>query len=627
MNPLTVYLFTVGIISVLSDPDQKHSDTPADTIYLEEIAVEGVRIYEPRSIQPLQVQQIDSTTIRMSGAVSLADLLERHSGAHVTNYGPAGINSISQRGMPSRHTQVIWNGINMNSETLGSCDLSIIPAAMISEVEITSSGSANHGSGAVGGQVRLNSNPNTGLQVAQTLGNIGQRISTVEAGSEWGDWTFFGRGLYENSDHEFEYADPFSDEMLTRENNDLEQFSLGGGVEGRLGTTEVESQVWWLDMYRGVPGQATAPTRQAYQEDQNLQWMTHVTQPLTEGVETGLTSYVKWQQLDYFNPSSDIESLTESRELRLRLPFNWNPVPQLDIRLAGETASVEVASNNFGDKKRRVHTGQLSATWQPAYRLRIYPAVRFDHYNDFGGAISASLGSNIELLDNALFFRAYASRDFNAPTFNDLYWPQVGNPDLEPETANRFETGFFYQVQGPVALRFDALIFTNRLEEGIEWRPVDGSWSPANVQQINARGAELESTVMTYFRGFGLHWTNRYSYTRSVYGAGHNHEGNQLRFMPRHHFTTRLNVKRNSLTISTGWFGVGRRYTSPENERFDSVDPYHEWDIAVAWERDFYGVTTNFRWNIQNILNRQHEVVPNYPLPGRHHMFTLSLSV
>ena len=34
---------------------------------------------------------------------------------------------------------------------------------------------------------------------------------------------------------------------------------------------------------------------------------------------------------------------------------------------------------------------------------------------------------------------ANAGTGFRAPTFNDLYWPDFGNPDLEPEESENYE--------------------------------------------------------------------------------------------------------------------------------------------------------------------------------------------
>ena len=33
------------------------------------------------------------------------------------------------------------------------------------------------------------------------------------------------------------------------------------------------------------------------------------------------------------------------------------------------------------------------------------------------------------------------SEGFRAPTFNDLYYPQFGNPDLKPEYSKSYEIG------------------------------------------------------------------------------------------------------------------------------------------------------------------------------------------
>lgn len=627
MKSKFLHFFVAAVAWCILSASNDTYTTPQDTVLLEEVSVIGDRIYEPRSIQPLQIQQIDSLAIRMSGAITLADILERQAGVFVSNYGPAGINSVSQRGMPARHTQVMWNGISLNSQTLGSCDLSVIPAMMLSDIELSSSGSANFGSGAMGGQVQINTSPHLGVKVSQSLSSIGQRITTLEGGTQQGDWKLFARGIYENSDNDYEFEDPFSSEILNRQNAYQQQLGLGGGVIGSVGETEIESQIWWLDMDRGVPGQVTAPTTRAWQDDGQFQWMTNITHPIGNQVETGLTGYINRQNIDYFNPSSDTESLTETEEYKLRIPVSWQIASDLDLNVSGETSLVTVESTNFSEKERTVHSGNVSASWQPISRLRLYPAVRYDHYNDFGGAFSASFGGNYEVLQDALYARAYASRDFKAPTFNDLYWPGSGNPDLNPESANRMETGLYYKNQGRVAFRVDLLGFISRLEDGIEWRPISNQWQPSNVQEINASGVEVESTIITWFQGISVDWTNRYSYTRSQYGSHHQFEGNQLRFMPKHHFSTRLNLTRGPFALSTGWFGVGRRYSSPENINQDSVDPYHEWDVALAWNPEFRGADLSLRWNINNMLNHRYDAVPNYPVPGRHHMATVSISL
>lgn len=77
--------------------------------------------------------------------------------------------------------------------------------------------------------------------------------------------------------------------------------------------------------------------------------------------------------------------------------------------------------------------------------------VRYDRYSDAGGATSglASYGYRITPQWRA---SAQISNAFRAPSFNDLYFPGFGNPDLEPERSTSGELGLQY-LGSPLTLR------------------------------------------------------------------------------------------------------------------------------------------------------------------------------
>jgi vitamin B12 transporter len=69
--------------------------------------------------------------------------------------------------------------------------------------------------------------------------------------------------------------------------------------------------------------------------------------------------------------------------------------------------------------------------------------VRRDQYSDVDGATSA-LGAYGYKIDAAWRVTAQLSNAFRAPSFNDLYFPFFGNPDLEPERSASGELGLQY---------------------------------------------------------------------------------------------------------------------------------------------------------------------------------------
>ncbi|HEY7772418.1 MAG TPA: TonB-dependent receptor, partial [Marinagarivorans sp.] len=78
-------------------------------------------------------------------------------------------------------------------------------------------------------------------------------------------------------------------------------------------------------------------------------------------------------------------------------------------------------------------------------------------------------------------------------TFNDLYFPGGGNPDLKPEESENAEFGY--------KLNFDSLalqvaLYNKDIENLIQWAPdATGAWSPANVGKANIQGFELAMEI------------------------------------------------------------------------------------------------------------------------------------
>ena len=88
------------------------SQSLSDTIKIKEVTI--TEKYAPDNIG-IKVTEIDSSIIQNYNSTSLAKILETGSPAFIKSYGPGRIATSSFRGAGSSHTQVLWNGININS--------------------------------------------------------------------------------------------------------------------------------------------------------------------------------------------------------------------------------------------------------------------------------------------------------------------------------------------------------------------------------------------------------------------------------------------------------------------------------------------------------------------------------
>ena len=132
---------------------------------------------------------------------------------------------------------------------------------------------------------------------------------------------------------------------------------------------------------------------------------------------------------------------------------------------------------------------------------------RVDGNSDFGKEVSPawSVAIPIDAIDGTL--RGSYSEGFQAPSFDDLFYPGFGNPNLAPELSSEYDGGFTKRF-GELA-SFTATYFSRRVHNLIV--PVPCPFSPTcpfdtlagNAGRVDTQGVELEPSLGPW-RGFQL---------------------------------------------------------------------------------------------------------------------------
>jgi outer membrane receptor protein involved in Fe transport len=127
---------------------------------------------------------------------------------------------------------------------------------------------------------------------------------------------------------------------------------------------------------------------------------------------------------------------------------------------------------------------------QVAEPLAIYLGARLDYDTTFGEEFSPNAGLTLALGRTAL--RGSVARVYRAPTFNELFWPNGGNPDLEPESGWGAEAGARREII-PGRLSADLSLFYWQIDHKIDWRmdPVTFAFSPENIDSQETKGITL----------------------------------------------------------------------------------------------------------------------------------------
>lgn len=95
---------------------------------MREVQVTAVRRLSETGIQ---ATVLDTVVLHSNVALSMSDILTQNTSLYIKSYGRATESTAEFRGTSPAHTQVLWNGMRINSPMLGTVNFSTIPAFFI----------------------------------------------------------------------------------------------------------------------------------------------------------------------------------------------------------------------------------------------------------------------------------------------------------------------------------------------------------------------------------------------------------------------------------------------------------------------------------------------------------------
>jgi len=229
---------------------------------------------------------------------------------------------------------------------------------------------------------------------------------------------------------------------------------------------------------------------------------------------------------------------------------------------------------------------------------------------------------------------------YRMPTFNDLYYTDVGSSDLQPEKTRQYDLGTEYTklfssrkyhlgLLSGIRLGAKADVYFNQVENKIVAIPKGNSqyrWMMMNLGYVEILGTELAADLGLYFteeHTLDLHGAYTYQHAVDKTDPTDNDEyggtyGGQIAYIPRHSFSATATYRwQDRLTVAYALCCVGSRYTSSANIPVNKVDPWYTSDVSVSytWKiKNSSRIQVGLEFN--NIFNQQYEVIPNYPMPG-----------
>lgn len=549
-------------------------------------------------------------TIQIRNTISVTDAFSGTPGIYLSDYGgAAGLKTASLRGLGSPHAAIYVDGVRVGNVQSGQPDLGMLDMANCSSAVVDYAQNSisfitarpELGNRRVGGTARFRGGS---FGTYEPSGRLDFRLSDRICLSATAGGTV-SKGNF-----------PLQDGTV-RINNDIHQLRTGVDSWGTLEGGDWHAKAYFNGAQRGTPGSLDWPSSDR-QKDRNafLQGLVH--KQFTPLYMLSASAKASCDDLLYISEWGNSHYRQTGIQLNSSHKFGINR--WFDACAAADLQWDALASDMYNAARTSV-LATATAAFHPG-RFKADVALEYTGTFDRGGAANSILSPSADLRWNAfpgLDMTAFARRAYRTPTFNELYYPGYGNPELKAEDAWLTDLGLEFNRALGKRWRIQAKsdVFFNRLKNKIISAPTEADpniWLPYNVGVVQMAGADA-STALNYSGGIwksSLH--ARYSYQNATdRTTGSYSYGQQIPYVSRHSVCLGAGASCKGWNAELNWNWRGGRC--------DSAGPmpdYHTLDLTAGKE---FGLPRECALGLKiaarNLTGCRYELAGGYPMPGR----------
>lgn len=626
---------------------------------LRTIEVEEIVVRSTRSLRDIGVQKsiMSEVVLKENLAASMAEILAQNSTVFIKSSGRATLATASLRGTAPSHTSVTWNGIELGSPMLGMTDFSLIPSYFVDNSEVFhGASSVNAAGGGLGGAIVLSTSSQKGqqrgVQYVQNLASFSTHDEFVRV--DWGSeqWHSTTRVLNSASKNNFPYINydkvghpleyntncGYGDLHLLQElywgNRQVGEFALKG---------------WVTNSSRGVP-RLTVDYRndnltKAWQDEGSLRAVVEWKRSFG-GLRLSASAGYNHNTLHYIYQFSkgggevdygvDATSNTQHGFATTSAEWSIGNRLMLSANLKGSVFGVEsqdvaplVPTGYTAGRKEA--SSFLSARWKPTEWLGVAASLREEWRDGVWSPLIPALFVDATLIPQiGLIVSGSVTRNYHAPTLNDLYYVPGGNPHLRPEQGVSYDVGVESNLERE---RWDfgakLTLYQSDISNWIMWTPtIKGFWTPENIAAVKSRGVESRAKV-----GFEPNKESRIELNAIVAITSSTNAdtesdsyGKQLPYIPLYSASAGLRCEWRQWEMNYKWRYYSERYTTYSGTSFkgSSVPEYSLCDVSMS--RDFQlknKVRFKVRLEVNNLFDTYYQSVLSRPMPPRNYAIAL----
>lgn len=632
-----------------------------DTILIKEVEVRGV--HRGGGIQStIPRQQIDRSAMLRQGITNIEEALKHMAGITVKDYGGAGgMKTVSVRGIGSKHTAVVYDGLALTDCQTGEIDLSRYSLSNMQCLRLTIGDGDN-----IFVPARQVSSAAV-LEMETDMGDNKRQPSAFRAtitGRSWNtvEPSFFYRhrladGLYVNLQGEYIHTDnnyPFTLQnvkLVTRErrqNSRMDSGHMETNVVWQANERNcLMGKLYYYDNNRQLPGIVRLYTQD---NDEQLRernafgqlryqgvWFPNLSMRVAAkvnwvaslyrvGIPSGGVKSERYWQREYYVTTSWLYSPTTWLGLNYSIDYALN---NLNSTLTTPTSWVDGPISVRPYRHSLLQTLAGKMVWG-----RLTGVARLLWSNYMHGVARGSAPDNARrwspsvsmsyrlMASKQLYVRFFWKNIFRMPTFNELFFYHIGSPTLRPENSNQFNVGLTGSLDGMQAsFRFTADGYYAWVKDKIVAVPFNMFvWSMMNISKVNSYGLDFTANAeWRVSKKHSLELATNYSLQRVgiVTIEKSPVSGNQIPYVPKHSFAATLNWQNMWLNASVTIDGMSARWTTNEHAPGTRIAGFAEASIAAYKVLRLKSCSVTVRGGVQNLLDKQYDIVAHYPMPGR----------
>ena len=635
----------------------------------EVVVTKDARKTQTRSTAPLQI--IDNEKLATLNALQISDAVKHFSGVTVKDYGGiGGLKTVSVRSLGANHTAISYDGIPVSdvqtgqidigrfslenvdniSLSIGQTDNIFQPARMFSSASVLNIQTQKPNLSdkqSISGKINLKAG-SFGLFNPAFL--VNGRFSEIISASFSGEWlSAHGKYPYVLN---YGIIGKDSSSVETRKNTDVKNLRLEGTLFADFSdNSKAYLKTYFYNSERGLPGATIYYNTDNFSSqriwDNNFFAQTHFDTRFSPALDFQANAKYNRSFMRYLDPAipnstGKIENNYTQQELYGSATARYRVLEKLSFSASSDVFYNQLKADlsNFAFPERltwlsvlagKFTSEKLLATVSLLY-TQTFEQVKNGDPSENQSKLSPYVSISYKPFETSdLRIRTFYKNIFRLPTFNDLYYTQIGNRKLKPEDTNQTNLGVTYSLSNDSwlnALLFTADAYHNKVKNKIVAYPTKNifEWTMLNYGTVEINGLDLSAdAVLKLSKNVKLNLGGTHTYQRALNktDATSRNYNHQIPYTPRVSGSAKAGMQ-------TPWFNVnytmiwsGHRYALGQNFKENRVEGFADHGISLS--RDIYTAYGVFSTNLEalNLLNKNYEVVRFFPMPGRSFRATL----